>query len=225
MMEPYYQDDYVTLYCGDCREIVPTLGRFDLLLTDPPYGIKRFNKKDGGNSKKIGSFGHQDTPWNNEPPSEDVLKILIGCFRMHVIFGMNNLPLPTTEHFIVWDKSQSMPSFAECELAWSSLSTPAKIARIRFVSGKQHPAEKPCEPMTWCISLAGEDAKTIFDPFCGSGTTGVAAKLMGRKCTLIEREERYCEIAAKRLCQDVLPMFEMGSAKKEENHEDLFKCD
>jgi len=204
-VKPYYQDSAVTIYNGDCREIVPTLGRFDLLLTDPPYGIERFNRPDGGNSQRIRSFGHSDTPWNNEPPGRDVLEMLMNCCRLHVIFGMNNLPLPTTEHFIVWDKGQAMPSFAECELAWSSLSTPAKIARFRFVNGKQHPAEKPLPLMTWCIGLAG-DVQTILDPFAGSGTTGRAAKDLGRKAVLIEREERYCEIAARRMAQEVLPL-------------------
>ena len=203
MRKPYYQDESVTIYHGDCREIVPELGSFDLLLTDPPYGIERFNKPDGGNSAKIRSFGHLDTPWNAAKPTAALLSLVMECCDRHVIFGMNNLDLPPTEHFIVWDKGQKMPSFAECELAWSSLSTPAKIARIRFVCGKGHPAEKPLELMTWCISLAG-DVQTVLDPFSGSGTTGRAAKDLGRKAVLIEIEERYCEIAARRMGQEVL---------------------
>jgi DNA modification methylase len=69
----------------------------------------------------------------------------------------------------------------------------------------EHPTQKPLEVMQWCIQQAGE-VQTILDPFAGSGTTGEAAKLMGKRAVLIEREERYCEIAARRLAQDVLPL-------------------
>ena len=71
--------------------------------------------------------------------------------------------------------------------------------------GKQHPTQKPERLMRWCIEQAG-DVITILDPFAGSGTTGRAAKDMGKRAVLIEREERYCEIAAKRLAQQVLEL-------------------
>jgi DNA modification methylase len=210
-MTPYYQDDYVTLYHGDCREIVPTLGRFDLLLTDPPYGIERFKngigKGDRMKNKADGGF-------NNDPPCWAFLSALLAVAPLAIVWGMNNLPLPTTEHFLVWDKEQTVDNFASAELAWCNLPTPAKVFRFGIhrhnqSKGGGHPTEKPLALMNWCIGLAG-DVQTILDPFCGSGTTGRAAKDLGRKCTMIEREEKYCEIAAKRMSQEV---FDFGAPK------------
>ena len=209
-MVPYYQDEYVTLYCGDCREIVPTLGKFDLLLTDPPYGIKRFERGSLRFDKKR-EFPN-GIKWDVAPDLE-TLNGIMEVVTNSIIWGMNNLPLPTTEHFLVWDKEQTVDNFASAELAWCNLKTPAKVFRYsihRHNNSKigGHPTEKPLMLMTWCITLAGDNVKTIFDPFAGSGTTGVAAKLLNRKCTLIEKEEKYCEIAARRLSQGVLPLFE-----------------
>jgi len=209
-MKPYYQDEYVTLYCGDCREIVPTLGKFDLLLTDPPYGIKRFKRGSLRFDKKR-EFPN-GIKWDDAPDLE-TLNGIMEVATNSIIWGMNNLPLPTTEHFLVWDKEQTVDNFASAELAWCNLKTPAKVFRYsihRHNNSKigGHPTEKPLMLMTWCITLAGDNVKTILDPFAGSGTTGVAAKLLNRKCTLIEKEEKYCEIAARRLSQGVLPLFE-----------------
>ena len=97
-------------------------------------------------------------------------------------------------------------SLAMLEQAWTNLKGPAKMFRKSVTSyAKEHPTQKPVELLQWCIARAG-DVQTILDPFAGSGTTGEAAKLMGKKAVLIEREERYCEIAARRLAQDVLPL-------------------
>ena len=209
-MTPYYQDEYVTLYCGDCGELLPTLGRFDLLLTDPPYGIKRFERGSLRFDKKR-EFPN-GIKWDVAPDLE-TLNGIMEVVTNSIIWGMNNLPLPTTEHFLVWDKEQTVDNFASAELAWCNLKTPAKVFRYsihRHNNSKigGHPTEKPLMLMTWCIALAGDNVKTIFDPFAGSGTTGVAAKLLNRKCTLIEKEEKYCEIAARRLSQGVLQLFE-----------------
>jgi DNA modification methylase len=96
--------------------------------------------------------------------------------------------------------------FSDGELAWTSRSAALReFTKCPKGMNKGHPCEKPLELMTWCISLAG-DVQTILDPFAGSGTTGRAAKDLGRKAVLIEREERYCEIAARRMAQGVLPL-------------------
>ena len=117
---------------------------------------------------------------------------------------MNNFDLPTTEYYIVWDKGQKLPSFAECELAWSSIHKPAKILFYRFESGKCHPAQKPVELFKSILTDYSKETDTILDPFLGSGTTARAAKDLGRKWIGIEISKKYCDIAVKRLGQEVL---------------------
>lgn len=98
-------------------------------------------------------------------------------------------------------------SLAMLEQAWTNLKMPAKMFRKSVLSyAKEHPTQKPTELMQWCVLKAGDDVKTILDPFAGSGTTGRAAKDLGKTAVLIEREERFCEIAARRLSQDVLAL-------------------
>ena len=201
-MKPYYQDNAVTIYHGDCREIVPTLGKFDLLLTDPPYGI--------GNRMQGGTWGAKAKyadfrAWDVAPETE-LLAAIVALAERSVIWGGNYFVLPPSRCWLVWDKQNAVPTMADCEFAWSNLDRPAKRMSLPVgVHNYGHPTEKPLTLMTWCIGLAG-DVQTILDPFAGSGTTGRAAKDLGRKAVLIEREERYCEIAAKRMAQEVLPL-------------------
>ena len=205
--EPYYQDSAVTIYHGDCREIVPFLGRFDLLLTDPPYGIRadgfRGAVKNGW--KDYGAV----TGWDNEKPSRWLIEMLLEACKKAIIWGGNYFELPPRMGWLVWDKGQRDFSLADCELAWTSENRAARVfnfARGRAqLDGHQHPTQKPEELMRWCLQQAGECA-TILDPFAGSGTTGRAAKDLGKKATLIEREERYCEIAVNRMAQEVLDL-------------------
>ena len=203
-MTPYYQDDAVTIYHGDCMEIVPTLGRFDLLLTDPPYGI--------GIASNPVRQKHAKMDWDAETPSPWVLEMVIEKTMLAIVWGGNYFNLPPTQCFLAWDKMQPESfSLAMLEQAWTNLKGPAKMFRKSVVSyAKNHPTQKPVELMTWCIGQAdranGGDVQTILDPFAGSGTTGRAAKDLGRKAVLIELEERYCEIAARRMSQEVLPL-------------------
>jgi DNA modification methylase len=209
-MKPYYDDGKgIVIYNCDCREILPSLGKFDLLLTDPPYGIKRFVNGIGKGDRMINKA---DGGFNNDVPDAITLATLLTVAPLAIVWGMNNLPLPTTEHFLVWDKEQTVDNFASAELAWCNLPTPAKVFRFSIHRHNQnkgggHPTEKPLGLMSWCISLCPDNPQTILDPFAGSGTTGRAAKDLGRKCTLVEREEKYCEIAAKRMAQEVLQLW------------------
>ena len=203
-MQPYYQDDAVTIYHGDCRDIVPTLGKFDLLLTVPPYGI--------GIAANPVRQKHARRDWDNSPASHQDLACSISATSHQVIWGGNYFGLPAAKCFLVWDKMQPQDfSLAMCEMAYCSFDLPAKMFRKSVLSyTKTHPTEKPLELMTWCISLLDGDNhetfQTILDPFAGSGTTGRAAKDLGRKATLIEREEKYCEIAARRMAQEVFKL-------------------
>ena len=213
MVKPYYQDSAVTIFCGDCREIVPGLGRFDLLLTDPPYGIGR--DRGMGGKGKAGLCPRKpkryEGGWDNERPV-DALLLALGAAATCIVWGGNYYTdvLPQRAKWLVWDKEQTMPSYSDAELAWTTLDGVA-VKMLRYSGNgllarektRVHPTQKPLALMLWCIGLAG-DVQTILDPFAGSGTTGRAAKDLGRKAVLIEREERYCEIAASRMAQGVL---------------------
>jgi len=217
-MKPYYQDTAVTIYHGDCREIVPTLGKFDLLLTDPPYGIF---KKSGGDGRMFGAktiYSKDDSAssWDQRPDGATVSAI-IGAASKFIIWGGNYMAdsIGSCRGPLVWNKLTGDNSYADGELAFSNVAGTLRIFTHQWCGAFKdsergekaiHPTQKPLALMTWCISLAGDDCRTVLDPFAGSGTTGRAAKDLGRKCTLIEREERYCEIAAKRMAQEVFAL-------------------
>jgi DNA modification methylase len=195
-MKPYYQDSAVTLYHGDCRDIVPSLGRFDLLLTDPPYGLG--DKLKGGNRSHL--FTHDILV--------DLSPVIYAC-ESAIVWGGNYYELPPSRCWLAWIKRDAVETMSSCELAWTSFDRCAKYFdyTISATNAERngHPTLKPLALMTWCIGLAG-DVQTILDPFAGSGTTGRAAKDMGKTAVLIEREEQYCEIAARRMSQEVFDL-------------------
>lgn len=212
-MKPYYQDSAVTIYNCDCREIVPTLGRFDLLLTDPPYGMdwsftgqgSGKNAQGGRNSITKGDRIHGDTEDFDPRPWIQYEKV--------ILWGFHHFPQHLSRgSVLVWVKKfeDAWGSFlSDADLAWMNsgcgVYLSATINPASFQREKCHPTQKPVELMKWCIQKAG-DVQTILDPFAGSCTTGRAAKDLGRKCVCIEREERYCEIGAKRMAQEVLAL-------------------
>ena len=207
-MKPYYQDSAVTIYHGDCREVVPTLGRFDLLLTDPPYGIG----KDGQVATTGGHGGrkaYEFRGWDSTRPADWIFGMLMDHADRHIIWGGNYFAdvLPARMKWLVWDKGQRINQ-SDGELAYTSFDGALRIFTLNRVAlmqdGAEHPTQKPLALIRWCIEQAGEGVTTILDPFAGSGTTGRAAKDLGRKAVLIEREEKYCEIAARRMGQEVL---------------------
>lgn len=210
-MKPYFKDDAVTIYHGDCRQIVPLLGNFDLLLTDPPYGINRSGQqKTVCKNPKHNRKEHDDFGWDNSTPERWVFDMIREHADFHIIWGGNYFVqcLEPSMGWLVWDKGQNF-STSDCELAFTNFDKALRrlvlnrgeIAR----DGSVHPTQKPLELIRWCINQAG-DVETILDPFAGSGTTGRAAKDLGKKAVLIEREEKYCEIAARRLGQQVLAL-------------------
>lgn len=208
-MQPYYSKDGITIYHGDCRAVLPTIERVDLVLTDPPYGIGGlFDKK----SSESGGWARQRATqtvrnrWDNEAPDPALLAAVIGQGVDAVIWGGNYFALGPSRGWLVWNKPERGFSMSEAEVAWTSRDTVIRVKDLprSDPDRSDHPTQKPLRLMTWCLGLF-PDAKTVLDPFMGSGTTLVAAKLEGRKAIGIEIEERYCEIAAKRLAQGVLP--------------------
>jgi DNA modification methylase len=213
-MRPYYEDDAVTIYHGDCREILPTLPPVDLVLTDPPYGLGEAAGKNKSRAvlATVTEFGYAE--WDNTTIPKDLIdKVRSGAPRQ-IIFGGNFYELPPSSCWLVWDKDNGGSDFADCELAWTNLSKAVRLIRWRWAGMLQenmgdkefrfHPTQKPVPVMRWCIQQAGEGVNTILDPFMGSGTTLRAAKDLGRRAIGIEIEERYCEVAAQRMAQSVL---------------------
>ena len=211
--KPYYQDDAVTIYNADCRKVLPWLDKFDLLLTDPPYGIGMAKRGTIGTSKagKVKDYGKSD--WDDETPPSWFLNAAQELTQVSILWGGNYYGLPASSCWLVWDKDNT-GDFADCELAWTNMTRAVRKFKWRWNGmlqekcGKDkeyrfHPTQKPLPLMRWCLSLV-PDAQTILDPFMGSGTTLVAAKLEGRKAVGIEINERYCESAVKRLEQGVL---------------------
>jgi len=216
-MKPYYEHGGITIYHGDCREILPTLPPVDLVLTDPPYGIGtdlEMHKKGGQQYGKAAAPNRQyaNTNWDTSAPPRWLLEMIISRSRYAIIFGGNYFDLGPARCVLVWDKQNDGCAFADCELAWTNLDKPVRIKHHLWHGmlreGKEprfeHPTQKPLGVIKWALSQAPDDCLTILDPFMGSGTTLVAAKSLGRRAIGIEIEERYCEIAAKRLSQEVL---------------------
>lgn len=209
-MKPYYDDGKgMVIYHGDCREILPTLPKVDLVLTDPPYGIGR----DGGRpstSKHGGRKPYEFLGWDSAAPEKEIFNLIFQCSDHQIIWGANYFPahLRPSMGWLVWDKGQDICS-SDCELAFTSFERALRrivLNRVELLKdGTNHPTQKPLKLITWCMSFA-PDAQTILDPFMGSGTTLRAAKDLGRKCIGIELEEKYCEIAAKRLSQEVFAL-------------------
>jgi len=200
-MKPYYQDSWVTIYHGDCREILPQLDvKVDLVLTDPPYGI------DIANNPFRQKFSKAN--WDSVPIDKYTLDSVISCASKSIVWGGNYFDLPPTKCFLVWDKYQPQEfSSAMCEQVWTNLNMPAKIYREWVVNyQKWHPTQKPEGLFCWCIELVGNGTDLILDPFLGSGTTCYCAKKLNMHSIGIEIEEKYCEIAAKRCSQEVMEL-------------------
>lgn len=199
MIKPYYQDDYVTLYHGDCRDILPHLEPVDLVLTDPPYGINIANNPVRQKHKK--------KDWDSVSVDQELLLQIISKGTHSIVWGGNYFNLPPMQCFYIWDKQQPENfSLAMCEMAWTNIKGPAKMFRKSVLSyAKQHPTEKPVSLMTWCINKA-KNITSLLDPFAGSGSALQAAKTLRIKAIGIELERDYCDVIVKRLRQEVLPL-------------------
>lgn len=215
-MTPYYDEGGITIYNADCREVLYALGRVDLVCTDPPYGIgeARGKNKSSGKLAVAKDFGVE--AWDDAPPSRWILDCLMEMSRHQIIFGGNYFGLPASSCWLVWDKDNGLSDFADCELAWTNLPKAVRRLKWRWAGMlqenmaekeyREHPTQKPLEVMKWAIKQAPDECALVLDPFMGSGTTLRAAKDLGRKAIGIEISEKYCEIAAKRLSQEVLAL-------------------
>lgn len=229
MTKPYYQDEYATLYVGDCRDVLPELTPADLLVTDPPYGVEfRSNRR----ADKFDFIAEDDDPTGMASLVGEAIRSNLKRYRHAYVFGpldfaplvaagivqepmaliwdkgvlgMGNLALPwASQHediqFMVAVKSKANVGKGEGRLA-------ARLRRGSILSHQRphaagvtrHPTEKPVPLLRELIESSSCFGEVVLDPFAGSGSTLVAATLEGRKSLGIELEEKYCEIAATRL--------------------------
>ena len=208
-MTPYYDHAGITIYHGDCLEILPKVSA-DVLITDPPYGVD-FRGKATKHKAASGGYTTQDSDIGLR-----VVKASLEIVKRGVVFPGNRIlhkyPQPRDIGCVY------CPSGAGCG-PWGFTcfhpvlfygkrpggpTTPSSIQSFDVSDNPGgHPCAKPVRWLLWSVSLASCAGEVVFDPFAGSGTTLFAAKQLGRRAIGIEIEEKYCEIAAKRLSQEV----------------------
>ena len=215
MTDPYYQDDHVTLHHGDCLEITDWLSA-DVLVTDPPYGTQfsADNPKGGYGRRQNAWLGPEGFVIANDGTTEtrDAMLALWGS-RPALLFGSPRMPDPPIDvaDRLVWNKTRPGMNGGPWRYLHESIYVTAGFVRVNnsavsiftaFPDQADHIHAKPQSLMTPLVASAPPGI--IADPFAGSGSTLVAAKALGRKAIGVELEERYAEIAARRLAQDVL---------------------
>lgn len=211
-MTPYYEQDGITIYHGDCLKILPCLVDVDTIIADPPYGLDMQKRKGGSRSKATVALNEYTIVGDDQPFDPHHLL----DYRRVVIWGANHFAhlLPASRGWLVWDKREGGKSDnqADCEMAWTNMDAPARLfshlwrGMIKASERNQrrvHPMQKPVALMRWCIQLA-RPAGPICDPYMGSGSTLVAAQSLDLPVIGIEIDERYCEAAVGRLQQPAL---------------------
>ena len=225
-MTPYYHDEAVTLYHGNCLEILPTLDTVDHVITDPPFS-------DMTHSRARSNRGHGNDPITAiDFTAIDFLLRGLKCARWFVAFmdwrhiAQLDKCCPERWEFVrfgVWVKTNPMPQLTSDRPAngWDGIVyLHNRDSKKRWNGGGDHgnwigpvvtdglhPTGKPLGALTRIVMKHSDPGELILDPFAGSGTTAVAAKRLGRRCILIEQHEQYCEVAAKRLSQGALDLF------------------
>ena len=189
------------VYLEDCVTALKRYAdnHFDLAIVDPPYVLERFKANDGGNSKKITTFGDKDKNWNNIKPTAEYWNELFRVSKNQIVWGGNNFELPTSEYFIVWDKGQMMPSFARCEMAWTNCKVPAKIYAKRSQDlNRIHPTQKPIGLYDWLLINYAKEGNLILDTHLGSGSSRIAAYKGGFNFVGFEIDKEYYDKQEKR---------------------------
>ena len=201
---PYYDEGGITIYHADCRDILPHLPKVDLVLTDPPYGVKladwdRYPTQEELNLCK--SLAERAVVWFGAASTHCISEILTLKPLCDRIYIWNNPFTHTNSDGAFWSYQ---PIYVWGKLLGLKRDVITMLSNDDF--GRVHPAQKPERLLAQIINAGSDIGGTILDPFMGSGTTLVAAKDLGRKAIGIEIEEKYCEIAVRRLAQEVLPL-------------------
>jgi len=207
------------IYNEDCLQFMKQLPDkyFDLIITDPPYGIKMTSDGFGGSKNADKTEYVKVEDWDKETPSEEVFKEMQRVSKNQIIFGGNYFTdkLPVTNCWVCWDKRCGVTperTYADCEFIWTSFNQSARM--IRFVwdgfiqdtknkikDKRYHPTQKPVEVLRQLIRRFAKEGDLIFDPFAGSGSHLVACKQLGFKFVGCEINKDYVEITKRRLAQ------------------------
>ena len=195
------------LILGDCMDVLPTLPKVDAVITDPPYGIGEAAGKNKSRGKLAVAKDFGNDSWDDKPISDDLICSVRDAGKWVIIFGGNYYAMPAAKCWLVWDKQNGASDFADCELAWTNLPKAVRLIRYMWngmlrANGElrgDHPTQKPIGVMEWAINHVPDPNNIILDPFMGSGTTGVACVNLGRQFIGIEREEKYFDIACRRI--------------------------
>lgn len=241
--KPIYTDDWVTLYRGDCLEVLPHLGTVDHVITDPPYS-KHVHTKSRAGARVLDSCGRpaafsRSVDFGFGCVTDDVRSACCDAWRPKrwalVFSDVESAHLWRKELIAragldyartgAWVKGNPTPQFTGDRpgVGFEAVTICHAAGRKRWNGGgkagvwhhntaltrdhkstRLHPTEKPLSLMRELVTLFTDQGETVLDPFAGSGTTGRACKDLGRKCILIEREEKYCDVIIKRLAQERL---------------------
>lgn len=196
-MTPFFEQSGIMLYLGDCRDLLPNFAIVDLILTDPPYGH--------GKLWAGGTWGAQQKyqeakSWDAVCVDDETIAAVVRAGRRAIIWGGNYYRLTPSRGWLAWMKRDRLKTLADFELAWTNFDRPARVFESTRNAEPRHghATEKPVRLMQWCIEHAGP-TEMILDPFCGSGSTLVAARILGRRAIGIEINPAFCEIAAERI--------------------------
>lgn len=216
-MNPYYQDDWVAIYHGDSRSLLPI--KADMVLTDIPYNASR--KSGGLRNLEYGDWDHGfEHDWV-VGSFTDVPVVYIWCGNEQLSGLLVDLAAQgRSTRALVWSKPSANPmngerlwvqsselcAFGRMPKATHNLHCAKSVIDMPYPPARQHPTQKPLGLFRLLVSASSNQGDIVLDPFAGSGTTGRAAKDLGRRAVLIEQEEKYCEIAAKRMAQEVLDL-------------------
>ena len=214
MTKSEFENRFVNkIICGDCLDV---MGGWparcaELVLTDPPYGIGENAHRNNSRGTLTATTDYDDYDWDKQKVSDAHILSLIRVSHNQIVFGGNYYGsiLGDTPCYIVWNKDNGKVDFADCELAWASFKSAVRMVTYRWQGMLQepgrpkerrmHPTQKPFGVMQWILERYSKSGDLILDPFCGSGTSCVAAKTLGRRYIGIDISQEYCEMARQRL--------------------------
>jgi len=216
----YYETENGVLICDDCLNIMKDMSDkcVDLVLTDPPYGIKAANGFNGVGTRGFRGLKTKpimrrtyDDSWDNERPIKDIFDNIIKISKLSIIFGGNFFAdlLPVSTHWLVWDKLNTMLTFSDCELIYTTSKRKSVMKYTVEYNGligkektREHPTQKPVKLITKILQNYSKQNNVIADFYLGSGTTAVACEILGLQWIGIEISEKYCEVAKNRIANE-----------------------